>query len=374
MKTEDEISIPALNAGEWDDMLAGFPNAHLLQTWEWGQSKAANGWKMLPQVWRDEAGNPAALAMVLKRPLSRFLPGINVLYVPRGPIMDWSNAELRRRVLADLQLLARKQASIQIKMDPELVMGAGIPGTENDRENETGKAALTEMLAGGWQYSVEQVQFKNTAFLNLEGTEDDWLERMKQKTRYNLRLAQKKGVMVRPGNENDLPRLYRLYAETSLRDGFVIRLEDYYLHLWRAFMDAGMAVPLVAEVDGETVAGLMLFAFGRRAWYLFGMSGVQHREKMPNYLLQWEAMRQARRMGCLQYDLWGAPDVFDESDSMWGVFRFKEGLGGQVVRTAGAWDYAPRAWQYGLYHQVLPRLLDVMRGRGFKRTQSEQKT
>ncbi len=173
---------------------------------------------------------------------------------------------------------------------------------------------------------------------------------------------------MRAGTEADLPGLYRMYAETSVRDGFVIRSEEYYLELWRRFLERGMAEPLIAEVEGEAVAGIFPFYFARRAWYLFGMSRQAHREKMPNYLLQWEAMRRAKARGCTQYDLWGAPDVFDESDAMWGVFRFKEGLGGQVVRTAGAWDYPSRPAAYVLYTRVLPRALDIMRRRGRERT------
>ncbi|HEX9019228.1 MAG TPA: peptidoglycan bridge formation glycyltransferase FemA/FemB family protein, partial [Anaerolineaceae bacterium] len=221
------------------------------------------------------------------------------------------------------------------------------------------------------RFSQDQVQFRNTVWLDLSGEESDWLARMKQKARYNLRLAQRKGVQVRYGGLDDLAMLYHMYAETSLRDGFVIRGEAYYQAVWRAFMQRGMAVPLVAEVEGEPIAGIFLFYFGGRAWYLYGMSREKHRDKMPNYLLQWEAMRYARASGCTQYDLWGAPDVFDESDSMWGVFRFKEGLGGQVLRTAGAWDYPARPIAYLLYTRVLPRLLDIMRRRGRARTRQE---
>jgi lipid II:glycine glycyltransferase (peptidoglycan interpeptide bridge formation enzyme) len=94
------------------------------------------------------------------------------------------------------------------------------------------------------------------------------------------------------------------------------------------------------------------------------MSRNAHREKMPSYLLQWEAIKRAKARRCKVYDLWGAPDVFDESDSLWGVFRFKEGLGGEVIRTLGAWDYAPNVFWYKLYTEVMPRVLKLMRSRG----------
>jgi lipid II:glycine glycyltransferase (peptidoglycan interpeptide bridge formation enzyme) len=135
-------------------------------------------------------------------------------------------------------------------------------------------------------------------------------------------------------------------------------------------MQAGMCEPLIAEVDSEPIAGVVIFRFAGRSWFLFGMSINAHREKMPNYLLQWEAMSRSKERGCKVYDMWGAPDVFDESDPMWGVFRFKDGFGGEVVRHIGAWDKPVRPTLYRIYTRLLPRLLDVMRRRGMTRTSS----
>ena len=120
----------------------------------------------------------------------------------------------------------------------------------------------------------------------------------------------------------------------------------------------------------DPVAGLFIFYFDKRAWYLYGMSTQKHREKMPNYLLQWDAIKAARSRSCTQYDLWGAPDNFDETDSMWGVFRFKDGLGGKVIRTPGAWDFPVRPNLYSLYMNILPRILGILRARGKKQTRS----
>jgi len=108
--------------------------------------------------------------------------------------------------------------------------------------------------------------------------------------------------------------------------------------------------------------------FAGRAYYVYGMSRDAHREKMPTYLLQWEAMKRAKAAGCALYDLWGAPEVFNESDSMWGVYRFKDGLGGRVVRALGAWDYAPNRLWYKMYSEIIPRVLNVMRTRGKMKT------
>ena len=129
-----------------------------------------------------------------------------------------------------------------------------------------------------------------------------------------------------------------------------------------------MAKPLIAEVDGEIVAALILFYFAGTAWYLYGMSSIEHRDKMPNYLLQWEAIRLAKKMGCSTYDLWGAPDQFNDQDPLWGVYRFKSGLGGRVVRHAGAWDFPVNKNLYRLYTLVLPKILAILRRRGNEET------
>jgi lipid II:glycine glycyltransferase (peptidoglycan interpeptide bridge formation enzyme) len=163
-----------------------------------------------------------------------------------------------------------------------------------------------------------------------------------------------------------------MYSGTAERDGFVIRPQEYYKRVWRLFMEAGFASPLIAEVNGEPVAALILFWFSRRAWYLYGMSLETHREKMPNYLLQWEAMRLAKVKGCQLYDLWGAPDVFDESDSLWGVYRFKDGFGGTVIRNIGAWDYPVRRRWYQMYAQIMPNILAWMRSRGSGKTGAQK--
>jgi len=227
---------------------------------------------------------------------------------------------------------------------------------------------VRDLIQAGWRYSEEQIQFQNTVLLDLKPDLETLLSRMKQKTRYNIHLAERKGVSVRLGRLDELPMLYRMYAETANRDGFVIRDEKYYLKLWTTFIQAGLAEALVAEVDHEPAAAVVIFRFAGGAWYMNGMSRPAHREKMPNHLLQWEAIRRARTAGATSYDFWGAPDIFDESDSLWGVYRFKEGFGGEVMRHIGAWDLPARPLMYRLYTQILPRILDGMRRRSKDRT------
>jgi lipid II:glycine glycyltransferase (peptidoglycan interpeptide bridge formation enzyme) len=369
--------------GEWNALIAGLPNSHLLQTWEWAQVKTRYGWEPAAYVWQGDH-ETAAVALVLKRriPIRGLAARLNILYIPKGPLLDWTDEPLRERVLDDLQSFAKQQGAIFLKIDPDAVLGTGVPGSEAATEDNGGQAVMSALQRRGWLFSPDQIQFRNTVLVDLSPSEDEILARMKQKTRYNIRLAARKGVMVRVGNQNDLPMLYKMYAETSQRDGFVIRDEGYYQTVWQMFMGPTIvnrksvnrkssipwAEPLIAEVAGEPVAAIFVFYFAGRAYYLYGMSGEAHREKMPNYLLQWEAICRAKAAGCNVYDLWGAPDEFHEGDSMWGVFRFKQGLGGEVVRTLGAWDHTPRPLWYKMYSQVIPRILDVMRSRGMART------
>jgi len=377
------------NAEEWNNLIAGLPSPHLLQTWEWSQVKSKYGWEPLPFLWHakpfegsepSKGFRPVAAAMVLKRsiPIAGFAARLNILYIPKGPLMDWADETLRRRVLDDLQDFAKRQGAIFLKIDPDVMLGTGVPKSEDSVEDNGGQVVMSALKRRGWIFSSDQIQFRNTVMLDLASSKEEMLACMKQKTRYNLRLAGRKGVTVRTGIVEDLPMLYKMYAETSVRDGFVIRDESYYQTVWQMFMQSSIvnrqsslpwAEPLIAEVEGKPVAAIFVFYFADRAYYIYGMSREAHREKMPNYLLQWEAMQRAKAVGCSLYDLWGAPDEFNESDSMWGVFRFKEGLGGQVVRTLGAWDYTPKPFWYKMYSEILPRVLDMMRSRGKSRTQ-----
>lgn len=296
--------------------------------------------------------------------LSNFL---NLIYIPKGPVLDWTDPGLRQQVLQDLRELGHHYRALQIKIDPDVRMGTGQPPDQEAWRDRAGDEIIADLQRLGWKYSSEQIQFKNTVQIDLSLDQDQLLAAMKPKTRYNLRLASRKGVKVRDGGVDDIPALFKLFLETSVRDDFVIREEAYYRKLWSNFMDSGMAEALIAEVEGRAVAGLILFKYAGKAWFLFGMSGSQDREKMPNYLLQWEAILRLKQSGYLVYDLWGAPDDFVESDPLWGVYRFKVGLGGTTVRHMGAWDLPLSKIMYALYSGFLPVFLDWMRRRGKSR-------
>jgi lipid II:glycine glycyltransferase (peptidoglycan interpeptide bridge formation enzyme) len=328
---------------EWDTALAALPYAHVLQSWAWGEIKARHGWTPTRVLYYDR-NIPCAAAQILRRPLPRTPFG--VMYVPKGPALPLNDAALMNRVLSDLERQAREQNAIFLKVDPDV------------RASDPAAAVLAPR---GWRVSNEQIQFHNTVTLDLTRSEADLLAAMKPKWRYNLRLAEKRGVTTADGGEESLQTFYDMYAETGARDGFVIRSFAYYRDVWATMLKAKQAKMLLARVGDETVAGIILFAFGERAWYFYGASRSAHRDRMPNHLLQWEAIRWARAQGCTEYDFWGAPDVMSESAPMYGVYKFKMGFGGEFVERIPAHDFVVNRALYWLYAVARPRYLARLR-------------
>jgi lipid II:glycine glycyltransferase (peptidoglycan interpeptide bridge formation enzyme) len=201
--------------------------------------------------------------------------------------------------------------------------------------------------------------------------EDALLAKMKNKWRYNVRLAEKRGVIVRMGGEDDLLTFYSLYEETARRDGFLIRPPAYYLATWKTFLraqnmpdnPAGGALLLAEHPDDpQPLAGLFLLRYGATTWYFYGASSERHRRDMPNYLLQWEALRWSIAHGCTTYDWWGAPTNLDDpDDALQGVWRFKQGFGAEFQPRIGAWDYVISPIGYRIITESLPIALATMR-------------
>lgn len=352
---------------QWNDLLRGLPTAHILQTWEWGEFKRlTTGWTPQRFAYRDAQGQIVAAASTL----TRHIGPLKVVYVPKGPALDYQQAAVREAVLDHLQQVAR--GAIWLKIDPDQPVATGIPADETpdperpDSPDPTGTALRDSLHRRGWQFSPDQVQFRNTLVLDLSLSEEDLLKQMSQGTRRKIRQAEKARVTVREADLQgpDLQILYDLYAQTGDRQDFLIRPLAYYRQAWLAFTQAGLGKALIAEVEGQPVSGLVLFHFGKKTWYFYGMSSPQHRDAQPNYALQWHAIRWAKAQGYALYDWWGAPDHFTEADALWGVYRFKDGFGGQVVRHIGAWDYVPHRWLYLAYEKVMPQVISFMkRGR-----------
>ena len=253
----------------WDESVAAAPGGHLLQSWAWGELKARFGWRV------HRLAVQGALAQVL----FRSLPGGmgTIAYMPKGPLVDYGDVASFRALLDAIRPLAREQRAICLKIEPDL---------EDD-------PALAERLrALGFHPSPQVIQPRRTILVDLTADEDHILRRMKQKTRYNVRLAARKGVTVRAGSEADLPSFYDLMETTARRDGFGIHTRAYYEAAHRLFVAPGQGQFLLAEYEDQLLAGLVVLGLGggRTACYMYGASSDEHRSRMPAYLLQWEAM------------------------------------------------------------------------------------
>jgi peptidoglycan pentaglycine glycine transferase (the first glycine) len=351
---------PDRDVTPWNELIQELPGASILQTSQWAEVKRSGGWAPLFKLWRDGSAEPVAAALILRRKL---LPGLEFWYIPRGPVMDWDDTALRDQVLDKIAELARSNHAVFLKIDPDIPTQFGLERAENFRENPTGISLQRKYKNDGWEFSPQQIQFRNTIWIDLAPTAEELLAAMKQRTRYKVRLAEKKGVTVRRGTPDDFDMLYKMYHETATRDNFIIRSHAYYSDVWNRFYQADMLDPLIAEVEGEAVGAIMLFSYAHFSWYIYGMSRNAHREKMPNYLLQWKAILKAKERGSQIYDLWGAPDNYDESDRMWGVYQFKKGLGGYEVNTPGAWDLPLNKPLYRLAVKAIPAFINRLKKR-----------
>jgi lipid II:glycine glycyltransferase (peptidoglycan interpeptide bridge formation enzyme) len=323
-----EVSLPA-----WNSFLENHHNAHLLQTGEWGELKSAFEWDPVRLILDD---GPGAQILFRRLPL-----GLTLAYLPKPVFSDRLSAA-SDQFWAEVDAACKKRHAIFLKIEPDLWEKTNPIKLRNTRY------ALRE--------SPHNIQPPRTIIIDLRGGEADLHARMKQKTRYNIRLAEKKGVTVRPWD--DLPAFHQMMLFTGGRDRFGVHSLEYYRRAYDLFHPTGMAELLVAEYEGVPLAALMVFARGRRAWYIYGASNDEERNRMPTYLLQWEAMRWARSKGAEEYDLWGVPDEDEETleahfternDGLWGVYRFKRGFGGEVKRSAQALDRIYNPLLYKLY-------------------------
>jgi len=324
--------MPIVSFAEWNNFIKDHPDAHLLQTGEWGELKSAFGWEPVRIILDN--GNGVQI-------LFRRLPlGLTLAYLPKLAILNQLLVE-NEKFWQEVDAVCKKHYAVFLKIEPDVWESEFAP-------IDSSHFAIRR--------SMHNIQPPRTIVVDLRGSEEEILARMKQKTRYNIRLAAKKGVTVRPWD--DLPAFHEMMLVTGGRDGFGVHSLKYYQRAYDLFQPTGMAELLVAEYQGKPLAALMVFVHGQRAWYVYGASNDEERNRMPTYRLQWEAMRWARSKGAEEYDLWGVPDEDEEtleahfterSDGLWGVYRFKRGFGGEVKRAAQASDRVYNPLLYRLY-------------------------
>jgi lipid II:glycine glycyltransferase (peptidoglycan interpeptide bridge formation enzyme) len=337
---------------EFNAFVCAHPKGHALQLWEWGEIKSRTGWR----PWRlmlTRGGETAAAATVLERRLP--LVGSPIFYCPRGPVADPADEPLLRATLAAVRELARERGAILLKIDPD------IPAGDADFTRFLRASGFRALDRGK---NFEGVQPRFVFRLDIRPPEEELLAAMRQKTRYNIRLAMKKGVTVSRGSREELPDFYAVLRETTERDNFLVRDFSYFADLYDTLVPAGYGELFLARYAGRIVAGTFAFRAGAKAWYIYGASAGVYRDVMPNYLIQWEMIRWARGLGCTLYDFRGVSGDLTETNPLYGLYRFKKGWGGEMTEFVGEWDlvYRPvlyRLWRLaeGVYSGGLKKLL-----------------
>ena len=317
--------MPIVSLADWNRFVSAHPSTHLLQTGEWGELKSAFGWKPV-RVVNGETGVQI---------LFRSLPlGFTIGYVPKAnpPEFLWQ----------EIDSLCERNHAIFLKLEPDLWQGS--------------KPDHLQYTSYPLRRSPHNIQPPRTIIVDIRGPEDEILARMKQKTRYNIRLAEKKGVIVRAWD--DIEAFHRMMRLTGKRDGFGVHTCEYYQRAYDVLHPKGMGELFVAIYEGKPLAALFVARHGTRAYYLYGASTDEERNRMPSYLLQWEAMKWAQAHGCEEYDLWGVPDEEEATlesnfetrhNNLWGVYRFKRGFGGELKRAVQAMDRVYKPLLYWAY-------------------------
>lgn len=308
-------------AADWDKRLLEH-GGHLLQSWGWGEFKAYFGWSPDRVIVSTPDGD--GLAQILYRAKGP----ISVGYVPRGPMMTGDPDRVWPVLRDAIDRSARRHRAIAVYLEPDRPLGLGgtfreagvVPGPEHFQPARTVKIPLL--------------------------ADDAILKQMHQKTRYNVRLAMRRGVAVEVKRWDDMAALrefYELLKDTSERNEFSIHSYEYYERFMQTFQDRAFFA--FAKWDGYLSSVVISAAFGDEATYMYGASSTEHRAHGASFLLQFEAMKWAREQGCERYDLWGIPKVDPESlraddnssiagskgEDWRGIFRFKTGFGGEIV-------------------------------------------
>jgi len=332
----------------WNDFVAADPRGDLLQSTAWGELKARSGWS--PSVVAATDGDAIHGGMMLLR---RSLPaGRAIYYAPRGPVLAEDDRDTLSDVVAAARELARSGGGLLLKVDPPF------------EEPEAGGAleSLGFRPVGG-AGGLGGTQPRCVMQLDLQRPLDDVMASFHQKWRYNIRLAAKKGVTIRRTEEKaDLAAFYRILLDTAKRDRFLVRGQGYFEAMWDSLVPRGWMSLFLGEVEGETVCGALSYLFGDKAWYTYGASANVHREKMPNYLMQWEMIRWAHGHGCRWYDFRGVsctPD--DPDDKTAGLNRFKRGFSPRFVQYIGEYDLPLSGPGYWAFTRALPKARALMR-------------
>lgn len=335
----------AENAALFNDFVAAHPKGHILQSWQWGEVKKP-AWQPL-RLFIEQGGQPCAASLILQRKLPAGLG--NIFYSPRGPVLDINNEELWQATVRAVRELAEKRGAIYWKIDPDIDID--FPEAAVWR----GRLSAGGFVQAGAGEGFEGVQPRFVFRLDTHPTTEELLAACHQKTRYNIRLAGKKGVtIVSAAGREALPEFYRILTTTASRDHFLIRPYSYFERFYDNLQPVGLCELFMAYYEDEAIAGTLAFKMGEKAWYIYGASANSHRNLMPNYLIQWTMIEWAKANGCTMYDFRGVPGHVPEDHPLYGLVKFKKGFGGKYTEFIGEYDLPIRPGKYRLYNFLEP--------------------
>jgi peptidoglycan pentaglycine glycine transferase (the first glycine) len=331
------------DAAAWDVFVNSQRRAHILQINAWGKLKHAYGWQV-ERVIITANSQIIAGAQLLFRPLP-FRLG-TMAYLPMGPyIAEDAPAGLASTLWLGIDAACHRYRAAFLKWEP---------GTFADE-------ATPDFARLGFRESPQTIQPPRTVLIDISASDEAIMAGMNQGTRRKIRQSLKNNIHYYEATRDDLPRFNAMMHTTGARNEFGVHEPAYYELAYDLFVPQQAAL-ILAEHDGGLLAGIMVFAAGRTAWYLYGASSDLKRNLMATYGVQWQAIQWAKALGCRTYDLWGIPDEDEttletqfqnRSDGLWGVYGFKRGWGGQIVRSAGAWDKIYNPLIYTAYRLAL---------------------
>src|SRR6266852_936625 len=332
---------------QWNDFVAASECCNITQSYEWGELTPDLGGEALHIGVVDDQGNLCAAMLTLISPIP--ILRRTYFYAPRGPVTDEPDSPAMTVLLNFVKAEARKRGAFMLKVEPSV-----------EDKDPTWQAALEKR---GFRPNPYATHVRHEWILDLRPDEKDILAGMKEKWRYNVRLAARKGVTVRRGEgQADLDTFYHIYETTSERDQFFIHDKRHYEDVMRLYGEDDRAALFLAEYEGQAIAGIIVLRYGRWSWYMYGASSNEQRNLMPNHLLQWNGMQWAKSHDCWYYNFRGIPEVLEEGQELWGVYLFKRGFGGYALRFLETHDLVYQPVVYKLYM----RLLEVKRRRDEK--------
>lgn len=346
------------NKASWNEQVAASPFGDVLQCLEWGELKKPD-WRPLP-LFIGPPEKPDAQALILRRSLPR--TGRCIFYIPRGPILDWENHDTARAIIEKIRAEAKRQRAILVKIDPAVPKG--------DANIEKTLQNLGFLPSPDAANSFGGTQPRFVMKLDISGSEDEVTKRFHQKWRYNIRLANKKGIEVKTDcTRDDVKVFHDIYRVTAERDGFTGRPLSYFHKMWDVLVEKGIAKFFVTTFEGQPLSAAICFILGEQCWYVYGASSNEHRNLMPNHAMQWAMIDWARSQGCTVYDFRGVHDIKSDDgklldnlmDSPDGLVRFKAGFGAQLVEYCGEWDLVIDPKWYWLWTTGRPRAISFLK-------------